>query len=158
MFLLQRNKGHFYWKHFTNPTNDHQDNRNYKTNARKGWHLTVNLAPNAWAVLFTITARTQTLLLQLIFWSVCNLIQLNTYIYVCVYYLAVQLAWSVKVATLWLCLHSQNASKYTVSFAYRSWRRCWRKRVESEEIARCNRGVANQGQIFETVCSFHIES
>lgn len=30
------------------------------------------------------------------------------HIYICVYTcLAVQLAWSVKVATLWLCLHSQ---------------------------------------------------
>lgn len=47
MFLLQRNKGHFNWKHFTDPKNNHQDNGSHKINARKGWHSIVNLAPNA---------------------------------------------------------------------------------------------------------------
>lgn len=74
-----------------------------------------------WTVLFTITARTQTLLLQV---NLLKCMQFNPtqHIYICVYTcLAVQLAWSVKVATLWLCLHSQMLPN-TLSFAYRSWR------------------------------------
>lgn len=46
MLLLQKNKSQFYQKHFANPKKNHQDNRSHKTNARNGWHVTVNLAPN----------------------------------------------------------------------------------------------------------------
>lgn len=64
---------------------------------------------------------------KLIFWSVCNLIQLNTYIYMCVYLLGCTAYLECESCYIMAMSTQPNASKYTVSFAYRSWRRCWRQ-------------------------------
>lgn len=126
MFLLQRNKGHFSWKHFTNPKNDHQDNGSHKTNARKWWHSIVNLAPNMLNDTFSLSKpEHRNYYCKLIFWSVCSLIQFNTYIWVyllgCIACLECEICYIMAVST------QPNASKCTVSFASRCWRRCWRQ-------------------------------